>query len=93
MTLILRKFLTSFGLVASLTVLSACEPGTTSASASLYYDSVMWNDYYYGRPPVGVRPPRPPVHPVHPVPPIARPPHVRPPIHRPPTSRPMPRRR
>ncbi|MFT4962361.1 MAG: hypothetical protein ACI92Z_003458 [Paracoccaceae bacterium] len=87
MTLTLRKILTSFGLVASLTVLSACEPGTTSASASLYYDSVMWNDYYHGRPPVNAHPPRPPV------PPIARPPHVRPPIHRPPSTRPTPRRR
>ncbi len=83
------KILTSLGLVASLTVLSACEPGTTSANASLYYDSVMWNDYYYGRPPTGVRPPHPP-RPEHP---IARPPHVRPPIHRPPPARPTPRRR
>ena len=88
MTLTLRKILTSFGLVASLTVLSACEPVTTSGSA--YYDSVMWNDYYYGRPPIETRPPH---RPVRPVPPIARPPHVRPPIHRPPTTRPMPRRR
>jgi hypothetical protein len=94
-----RKILTSLGLVASLTVLSACEPGTTSASASLYYDSVMWNDYYYGRPPTGARPPRPP-RPEHPIArpprpehPIARPPQVRPPIHRPPAARPTPRLR
>lgn len=89
MTLTLRKILTTFGLLASLIALSACQPVTTSGSA--YYDSVMWNDYYYGRPPTGVNPPHRP--PVHPVPPIARPPHVRPPIHRPPTTRPTPRRR
>ena len=86
-----RKLLTSLGLVVSLTALSACEPGTTSVGGAAYYDSVMWNDYYYGRPPIGARPPRP-EHPIE-RPPHARPPQVRPPIHRPPTARPMPRRR
>ncbi len=68
-------------------VLAACDPNaTTSTSGSVYYDSMMWNDYYYGYP----RPPRPerpkPEHP------IARPPVARPPIHRPPVARPLPGR-
>ena len=67
--------------------LSACDPNATvTVGAGVYYDSVLWNDYYYGRPPPPAsRPPRPP----RPTPPIARPPRPTPPIHRPP--RPMPR--
>ncbi|MFC3615923.1 hypothetical protein ACFORG_19395 [Lutimaribacter marinistellae] len=83
-------------------LLAGCDPSATG-SANVYYDGMMWNDYYYGYP----RPPRPenpierpPVRPeppiakppVRPVPPIARPPVARPPIHRPPVARPMPRR-
>ncbi len=65
--------------------LSACDPNATG-SGGVYYDSMLWNDYYYGYP----RPPRPdPPRPEHP---IARPPVAKPPIHRPPTARPMPAR-
>ncbi|MBE1282454.1 MAG: hypothetical protein GJ676_04005 [Rhodobacteraceae bacterium] len=80
--------------------LSACDPNAVSTGGSVYYDSMLWNDYYYGypRPPRPERPDRPkPEHPiarppVKPTPPIARPPVARPPIHRPPVARPMPRR-
>ncbi|MCV2889549.1 hypothetical protein [Ruegeria aquimaris] len=84
------------GLCAAVLGLSGCDPNATG-SGSVYYDSMLWNDYYYGYP----RPPRPdrprPEHPIErppvkPVPPIARPPIARPPIHRPPVARPMPAR-
>ena len=74
----------AFALTAALG-LAACDPNATgSVSTGVYYDSLLWNDYYYGhpRPPQG-RSPRP----EHP---IARPPVARPPIHRPPVARPMP---
>lgn len=59
--------------------LAGCDDVTTSGHVSygVYYDSMMWNDYYRPRPPQS-RPPRP-VHPIAPAPP-ARP---TPPIHRP----------
>ncbi|MEX0285816.1 MAG: hypothetical protein AB3N23_14505 [Paracoccaceae bacterium] len=78
-------------LVVSLTgaafSLSACDPNATgSVSTGVYYDSMIWNDYYYGYP----RPPRPDrPRPEHP---IARPPVAKPPIHRPPVARPLPAR-
>ncbi|MCU9838054.1 hypothetical protein OEZ49_09775 [Ruegeria sp. WL0004] len=86
----------SAGLFAAVFGLAGCDPSATG-SGSVYYDSMLWNDYYYGYP----RPPRPdrprPEHPIErppvkPVPPIARPPVARPPIHRPPVARPMPAR-
>ena len=58
--------------------LAGCDTTTSgSVSYGVYYDSMMWNDYYRPRPPSS-RPPRP-VHPIAPAPP-ARP---TPPIHRP----------
>jgi hypothetical protein len=84
----LRKTLLALSLFGGSLGLSACDPNAVSVSGGVYYDSMMWNDYYYGHP----RPPRPerPVRPEHP---IARPPVARPPIHRPPVARPMPVRR
>ncbi len=68
-------------LVAGGLTLSACESTgvTGTAQVGVYYDSMMWNDYYRPRPPRPVhpieRPPRPPrpVHPIAPRPPVARP--------------------
>lgn len=67
-------------------VLSACDDPYVSGGAhvGIYYDSMMWNDYY--RP----KPPRPPGRPVHPIAPPPRP--VHPIAPRPPVARPMPRR-
>lgn len=69
--------LASFALMASLG-LAGCETGTTSGA--VYYDSMLWNDYYRGyyRPGYPVRPdpperPEKPVNPIEP-PPVARPP-------------------
>lgn len=92
-----RKLLISLGFMSAM-VLSACEPGAVSTGGAVYYDSVLWNDYYYGgsrpgyRPPHG-RPDRPdrPVRPERPVRPggggfdpgFSRPPGVSRPIHRP----------
>lgn len=60
--------------------LSGCEPvDGVYVSGGVYYDGLLWNDYYRPRPPV-VKPPHPP----RPTPPIARPPRPTPPIHRPP---------
>lgn len=87
----MRKAKLALGFGAGMMVLTACEPGTVSYGGSVYYDSLLWNDYYYGRP----RPPEPdrPDRPVRPEPPIAKPPVARPPIHRPPTTpRPLPAR-
>ena len=90
MTVTIRKICLAGGLGAAIALLSACEPGTGYVSTGVYYDSVLWNDYYYGRP----RPDRPerPDRPVKPRPPI-EPPVARPPIHRPPVNRPSPRPR
>ena len=83
-----RSDLTRLSLaLAAVLGLAACDPNATgTASTGVYYDSMLWNDYYYGypRPPQG-RPPKP----EHP---IARPPVARPPIHRPPVARPLPAR-
>lgn len=96
----LKALKTSLVAVAAMVGLSACEGSGTSVPNSAYYDSMMWNDYYYGFPERPNRPPPTP-EPPKPVPPIARPPVVRPPIarppvarppiHRPPVSRPSPR--
>ncbi|SHI82790.1 hypothetical protein SAMN05444000_103165 [Shimia gijangensis] len=51
---------------------------TGSVSTGVYYDSMMWNDYYRPYPPA--RPNPPPGRPVHP---IAPPPRPSQPIHRP----------
>lgn len=85
---VLRKFILAVGLGSAVLTVSACDPLTTSASVggSVYYDSMLWNDYYYGRPgPPAPKPPdRPGTRPPRPEHPIARPPVARPPIHRPP---------
>lgn len=80
--------------VSSLTlILAACED-TGGSHSSAYYDSMMWNDYYYRpRPPKPERPPRP-EHPIErpkPEHPIERPRPVNPIAPRPPVSRPAPR--
>lgn len=96
----IRKLVLLAGLGGAAIGLSACDPSSVSTGGSVYYDSMLWNDYYYGypRPPRPPRPDRPkPEHPIErppakPTPPIARPPTARPPIHRPPVARPMPAR-
>ena len=62
--------------------LSACDDVYTSGSVStgVYYDSMMYNDYYRPHPPA--RPNPPPGRPVHPIAP-APPARPSPPIHRP----------
>ncbi len=93
-----RRMALALGLMLGGFGLSACDPSATGYSGGAYYDSMMWNDYYWYddpgyRPPVD-RPDRPdrPVKPRPPVstlpapaprPPVARPPVARPPIHRP----------
>lgn len=93
----LRKTLLVATVTCATFSLSACDPTAVSVGGSVYYDSMLWNDYYYGQPPRPPRPPRPdrpgkPVHPIapppRPVPPIARPPVARPPVARPPIHRP-----
>ena len=82
-----RKIILALALAGSALGLASCDPSTVSTGGSVYYDSMMWNDYYYGHP--GYRPPpgkpeRPPgTRPPRPHPPVARPPAARPPIHRP----------
>lgn len=97
----LRKAVLAVLLSGAALGLSACHPSTTSVSTGVgvYYDSMLWNDYYYRRPyypPAGAHPPhRPPpgARPPHRPPPAARPPAARPPIHRPPAGGGRPRRR
>ncbi len=63
------------GLTGAVLVLAGCEPGSSSRS-SVYYDGVVWHDYYYGyRPGYRPLPPAtPPISlPIEP-PPIAAPP-------------------
>ncbi|MEX0318444.1 MAG: hypothetical protein AB3N21_10860 [Ruegeria sp.] len=100
MTRTFRKLVLVAVLGPAVLAMTACDP-TYSGGGSIYYDSLLWNDYYYGypRPPRPDRPnppdrPHPPVRPEHPIarPPVARPPVARPPIHRPPVARPMPAR-
>lgn len=71
--------------LAALT-LSACDDTYVGGSVGVgvYYDSMMWHDYYNPRPPVRPQPPVRPVHPIAPAPPV----RPTPPIHRP-----MPRAR
>ena len=91
MTKLRKTSLRVAGLMAVGLTLSACDTATYGVSYGYdpYYDSLLWNDYYY-RPGHGGdidRPDRP-----EPVPPIAKPPSkppsaqplpARPPIHRP----------
>lgn len=94
-----RKSLMVVLLTGSMVGLSACDPNATSVNAGvgIYYDSMLWNDYYYhgARPPHRPpnRPPPPGTRPPRPEHPIARPPIARPPIHRPPGGGGRPRRR
>ena len=93
-----RTLVMSLGLVGAM-ALSACTPGSYSSSGAVYYDSMLWNDYYYGSYRPGYRPPdrpdrperpdRPnrPERPVRPPggidPGFSRPPVANKPIHRP----------
>ncbi len=94
----LRRMIMAVSLGSAVLALAACDPNAVSTGGSVYYDSMLWNDYYYGRP--GYRPPNPPpgkpVHPIEPPPgirpPVHRPPVARPPVARPPIHRPSPRR-
>jgi len=100
MTLLpIRKTMLAAGLSIAGFVLAACDPSAVSVGGSAYYDSLLWNDYYYGNtrppgppPPVRPQPPERPTPPIArppvPRPPVARPPVARPPIHRPPAGRP-----
>ncbi len=89
----LRKYKLAIALGGSVMILTACDPSNVSVGGGVYYDSVLWNDYYYHDhdnyrpPPPGVRPP-PGTRPPGTRPPTARPLPARPPIHRP-----TPRRR
>jgi hypothetical protein len=59
MTRISRKLVLSLGLSVGLIALSACEPvpgSSANVRAGVYYDSLMWNDYYYGYGRPGYRP-------------------------------------
>lgn len=87
-----RSFKSLAGLGLAALVLAGCE-GSGYVSSGVYYDSMMWNDYYYNYPNRPDRPDRPerperPVHPIEPRPPVARPPIARPPVARPPVARP-----
>ncbi len=98
----IKSVLVPVSLAVGVLALSGCDyPSTGSSHAGVYYDSMMWNDYYRPRPP---RPPKPehpieppqikppkPVHPIAPRPPVSRPPVSRPPVSRP-SPRPSPRR-
>lgn len=79
----MRKLILATALAGGTLTVSACDPTAVSTGGSVYYDSMMWNDYYsHDRP--GYRPPPPPTNrPPRPEHPIARPPVARPPIHRP----------
>lgn len=92
----IKTVLLPVSLAAGVLALSGCDyPSTGSAHVGVYYDSMMWNDYYRPRPPQSGRPPKPehpivkPPKPVQPLP--TRPPVSRPPVSRPPVSRPTPR--
>lgn len=106
---LIKRSVLALCLGAASFTLSACDGVTVGVGYGYdpFYDSMLWNDYYYDRD-VNVdvdidRPdrPRPPVSkpPARPKPPIAkpparpRPPVARPPAARPPIHRPAPRRR
>ncbi|MEP5196249.1 MAG: hypothetical protein ABJQ70_14640, partial [Roseobacter sp.] len=84
-----------FAAVIGVIALAGCEPGNVRTSGSVYYDSMLWNDYYYGsyRPGHGSRPDRPdrPNRPDRPTKPpsggidpgFSRPPAAHLPSHRP----------
>lgn len=95
MTLKSRTLFMSLGLMGALAV-SGCTPVSYSTSGSAYYDSMMWNDYYYGSYRPGYRPPDRPERPDRPNKPdrpvrppggidpgFSRPPIANKPIHRP----------
>jgi hypothetical protein len=82
----------------ALATLAACEYDGSGSAGVVYYDSMLWNDYYYGgpRPPATQPPASRPPRPTHPIarPPVSRPPTPTPPIYRPPPApRPSPARR
>lgn len=74
-----RNSLVGAALLLGATVtLSGCDPNQPPrVHANAYYDSMIWRDYYWPRPPVIIPPG--PVHPIEP--PIIAPPVVMPPIH------------
>ncbi|MDW3225604.1 MAG: hypothetical protein R8G34_22380 [Paracoccaceae bacterium] len=92
-----KKLALAVALGGAVLGLSACDPAGVSTSGAVYYDSVLWNDYYYGydrpaapsRPDRPVRPERPdrpdrPVRPSRPIDPgFSRPHRPSAPIHRP----------
>lgn len=79
-------------LAGAVWLLAGCDPnavatGNVTVGASVYYDSMLWNDYYRRPPPPHAghkpRPPRPGPGPRPPRPPRPHPmPHPHPPIHR-----------
>jgi hypothetical protein len=77
-----RTVLAALGLSGAM-VLSACE--TTSVGGAVYYDSMLWNDYYYGYNRPGYRPPDRPERPVRPDRPV-RPGGIDPGFSRPPVA-------
>ena len=60
-----KSILLSLSFVAAM-ALSACDPSSTRVSGSVYYDSMLWNDYYYGGYRPGYRPPDRPDRPERP---------------------------
>lgn len=75
-----RRAIIGLGLGLAALTLAACDPDAPPPSGSAYYDSMMWNDYYYGYRP-GYRPPhRPPRPPIGTVPPRPMPPIYNPPV-------------
>ncbi len=88
-----RKLIIALGF-GGIMALSACETGSVSTGGAVYYNSMLWNDYYYGGYRPGYRPPpnRPdrPVRPDRPDRPgggidpgFSRPPAASLPSHRP----------
>jgi len=99
----LRRARTAVLLACVAASLAACDPDR-EPGAGVYYDGVLWNDYYWDRCPPHCSPDRPekpekpekppkpiqPLPPERPVQPLPRPqpPTARPPSVRPPISRP-----
>lgn len=80
--------------LAGTLALAGCDGTGVTTTGTVYYDSLLWNDYYYGsyrpdynppsrpdRPDRPDRPARPPGGGIDPG--FSRPPVARPPVHRP----------